>query len=360
MAETRYRFGAFTLDARERLLVRDGEPIEISGRYFDALVLLIEEAGRLVTKDRFFDEVWRGVPVTDEALTQCIRSLRRALGDEATAPRLIETVPKHGYRFIAAVRTEPQDDATNGFGRDAAIPGGRIAATGAARWVVPASLGAALAGLIGGLAYGIAAATALPAGSGSGLSALLVLVSLTIGLALVGGAAVALGIGMVDRLGSADRTGWRVVGGALGGLAIGGLGELLATDAFTLLLGAAPGDTTGAFEGLVLGAAIGLGAWLGLPTDRRPRLRRGTGLAGLAGGSAGLLVSLLGGRLLGGSLAAVSETFPDGRLPFGRLGTLLGETGFGPLTQAVSATVEGALFASCLVGAMILAARRPR
>jgi hypothetical protein len=49
---------------------------------FDALALLARAPGALVTKDRFMDEVWRGVPVTDEALTQCIRTLRRTLGEQ--------------------------------------------------------------------------------------------------------------------------------------------------------------------------------------------------------------------------------------------------------------------------------------
>ena len=91
------------LDPADRQLCRDGAPVEINARYLDALTLLVTEQGRLVTKDRFLDEVWRGVPVTDEALTQCIRTLRRQLGDDASRPRFIETVPKHGYRFVAAV-----------------------------------------------------------------------------------------------------------------------------------------------------------------------------------------------------------------------------------------------------------------
>ena len=77
--------------------------VDLNARYFDALALLVREAGTLVSKDRFLAEVWRGVPVTDEALTQCIRTLRRLLGDDASRPRFIETVPKHGYRFIAPV-----------------------------------------------------------------------------------------------------------------------------------------------------------------------------------------------------------------------------------------------------------------
>src|SRR6185503_2287777 len=98
-----FRFERFSFDPRDRRLRRDGAPVELNARYLDALALLLREAGRLVSKDRFLKEVWRGVPVTDEALTQCIRTLRRQLGDEAARPRFIETIPKHGYRFIAPV-----------------------------------------------------------------------------------------------------------------------------------------------------------------------------------------------------------------------------------------------------------------
>src|SRR3954453_20814592 len=96
-------FEQFVLDPDDRQLKRGGDPIELNGRYFDALALLIREQGKLVSKDRFLDEVWRGVPVTDEALTQCVKTRRRQLGDDAARPRFIETVPKHGYRVIAPV-----------------------------------------------------------------------------------------------------------------------------------------------------------------------------------------------------------------------------------------------------------------
>ena len=96
-------FGRFRLDPGDRLLECDGVPVELNARYLDALILLAREPGKLISKDRFHQEVWRGVPVTDEALTQCIKTLRRQLGDDAGNPRFIETIPKHGYRFIAAV-----------------------------------------------------------------------------------------------------------------------------------------------------------------------------------------------------------------------------------------------------------------
>ncbi|QIK95390.1 transcriptional regulator [Sphingomonas sp. HDW15A] len=103
MAHGGIQFEGFTLDAAQRQLRRGDQTVDLSSRYFDALALLVAEQGRLVSKNRFLDEVWRGVPVTDEALTQCIRTLRRQLGDDASRPRFIETVPKHGYRFIAPV-----------------------------------------------------------------------------------------------------------------------------------------------------------------------------------------------------------------------------------------------------------------
>ncbi|RSX64427.1 transcriptional regulator, partial [Sphingomonas koreensis] len=106
MAATGFRFEGFHLDPGNRRLTRNGAPVELNARYLDALLLLVREPGQLVPKDRFMGEVWRGIPVTDEALTQCIRTLRRQLGDDATSPRFIETVPKHGYRFIAAVRAD--------------------------------------------------------------------------------------------------------------------------------------------------------------------------------------------------------------------------------------------------------------
>src|SRR5687767_4780454 len=103
MAPGSFRFEPFSLDPAERRLRRGDVPVELNARYLDALILLVGEAGRLVSKDRLLEEVWRGIPVTDEALTQCIKTLRRQLGDSAASPRFIETVPKHGYRFIAPV-----------------------------------------------------------------------------------------------------------------------------------------------------------------------------------------------------------------------------------------------------------------
>src|SRR4028119_172831 len=114
MAPGRFRFDQFHLDTADRQLRRGDDPVELNARYLDALILMVGEAGKLVSKDRFHQEVWRGVPVTDEALTQCIKTLRRQLGDEAGKPRFIETVPKHGYRFIAPVEAVTEETAVEG------------------------------------------------------------------------------------------------------------------------------------------------------------------------------------------------------------------------------------------------------
>ncbi|HXG68191.1 MAG TPA: winged helix-turn-helix domain-containing protein, partial [Blastocatellia bacterium] len=95
-----YRFGDFSLDARNRELRRGGELVPLNSKYFEVLLLLVSNGGNLVEKQRIFDEVWEGVFVTDAALTQCIKDIRRQLGDDAANPRYIKTVPKHGYIFI--------------------------------------------------------------------------------------------------------------------------------------------------------------------------------------------------------------------------------------------------------------------
>jgi len=97
-----YRFDDFHLDAINRHLSRSGEPVALNSKYFDVLVLLVSRCGQLVEKQRIFEEVWDGAFVTDAALTQCIKDIRKQLGDDASSPRYIKTVPKHGYVFIGA------------------------------------------------------------------------------------------------------------------------------------------------------------------------------------------------------------------------------------------------------------------
>ena len=347
MASGRYRFEEFVLDASNRQLRRDGAPVELNARYLDALILLVAEGGRLVTKERFMAEVWRGVPVTDEALTQCIKTLRQRLGDDAARPRFIETAPKHGYRFIAPVTAEAAAEPTTAARSSPAgwLRFGLLAGAGMA--------GGGLAGLIGGLIYGsVGAAQPQPAGA---VSVFLVLVVLTMAVGMLGGAGVGAGIAAGLARGRAGP--WSIVGGAAGGMITGAVVKLLGMDAFHLLFGQAPADLTGAPEGALLGGAVGFGVWLAGRGARPLPLRRSMAAAAVAGGLAGVMIPLLGGRLLGGSLELLAQGFPDSRLRLDGFGALVGETGFGPVSQLVTGGLEGALFGGCMVGAMILARR---
>ncbi|HZF43622.1 MAG TPA: transcriptional regulator [Sphingomonadaceae bacterium] len=358
-----YRFDRFRLDARDRRLSRDGAAVELNARYFDALLLLVRRQGQLVSKERFLDEVWRGVPVTDEALTQCIKTLRRQLGDNAASPRFIETVPKHGYRFIAPVAETAGEELAVAVAEvpPDAVPVAREAAPVPSSWQPPVALTAAgtagggVAGVLGGMVYGfLAAPPPLQPGMGA-VSVLLVLVCLTIALASAGAAGVAAGIAAAERAGGHL---WQsVAGGAGGGLVVGGLVKLIGLDAFDLLFGRSPGDITGAAEGALLGGAVGLGACWARRRGPSAPLRRGVAVAALAGGIAGMVIALTGGRLLGGSLHLLAASFPGSRLRLDSVGALFGESGLGPVSLIVTAGLEGALFGGCVVGAMTIARR---
>ncbi|HUE80172.1 MAG TPA: transcriptional regulator [Sphingomicrobium sp.] len=357
MNSASFRFEQFIFDPNDRRLRLGNVPVELNARYLDALALLVREAGKLVSKDRFLDEVWRGVPVTDEALTQCIKTLRRQLGDDAARPRFIETVPKHGYRFIAPVEIIDGGAAEAGHATSSA----ETAAPPAYDWRRflllggAGTLGAGAAGVVGGLFYGFVGASQ-PLGAGVGAaSVLLVLVWLTIAAALMGGAGVSFGIAAAGFVGRPSP--WLIAGGAAGGLAVGGIVKLLGLDAFNLLLGRSPGDITGGTEGALLGGAVGLGAWLASRGPRPSSLRRSAALAGLCGAGAGILIPLLGGRMMGGSLELLARSFPDSRLRLDLIGALFGESGFGPVSAIATGALEGALFGGCIVGAMFLARR---
>ena len=339
------RFDRFELDAANRRLSRDGTPIELSARYLDALMLMVGEPGRLVTKERFHQEVWRGIPVTDEALTQCIATLRRQLGDAVGRPRFIETVPKHGYRFIA-----PVDSAQ-------AAHEPPLAMTDGSRWRGffllggVGTVGGGVAGLIGGLIYGFSAAAQPGVGA---TSVLLVLVSLSALVGLAGAAGVSFGIAAA-AFAETRRGLWTVLAAAGGGMLVGAVVNLLGRDAFNLLLGRTPGDIAGAPEGILLGGAVGLAA--AIAGDGGSSLRRGLAIAMLAGAGAGVSISLLGGRLMLGSLDAVARSFPNSQLRLEPIGALFGERGLGPIGEGVTSGLEGALFGGCIVGAMIVARR---
>jgi adenylate cyclase len=100
-----YSFGSFRFDASAYRLFAGDRPLQLSPKILDLLRLLASRPSQLVTKEDILRELWPDVAVTDNAITQAVSELRQALGDDATAPRFVQTVPRRGYRFIAAVET---------------------------------------------------------------------------------------------------------------------------------------------------------------------------------------------------------------------------------------------------------------
>jgi DNA-binding winged helix-turn-helix (wHTH) protein len=101
-----YRFDRFTLDlVRGALLVSDRVELPLRPKSFALLRLLVENAGRLLDRDTIMQAVWPDVFVSDDSITQCIRDIRRVLGDESH--RLLTTVPRRGYRFSRTVASRP-------------------------------------------------------------------------------------------------------------------------------------------------------------------------------------------------------------------------------------------------------------
>jgi Tol biopolymer transport system component/DNA-binding winged helix-turn-helix (wHTH) protein len=99
-----YEFGPFRLNPQERLLLREGEAIQLTPKAFETLVALVRRAGRLAEKGELLKEVWPDSFVEESNLAQNVYALRRALGEGENGKPYIETVPKRGYRFLANVR----------------------------------------------------------------------------------------------------------------------------------------------------------------------------------------------------------------------------------------------------------------
>lgn len=96
-----YRFDRFVLDLARGALLADGAECALRPKCFALLRCLVENAGRLVGRDEIMQAVWPGVFVTDDSIAQCIREIRRALGDDEQ--RLLRTLPRRGYLFAAPV-----------------------------------------------------------------------------------------------------------------------------------------------------------------------------------------------------------------------------------------------------------------
>ncbi len=274
----RYRFSDFTLSTRKRLLIRNGQQLPLIPRYLDLLIFLIERRRDAVHRREIFDRVWSDVIVSDSALSQAIRTLRRTLGDDPREPRFIRTVSRHGYQFTCPdVIEEPDEDVPEPVRANADLStearsdvsaearsanaeqtrqkvGASLTAlmTGATRACAGAALAGAAAGIAGGLLLSVAPDNAAP------LAIVPVLVLVGAGAGAAGGLGVGAGLAFAESSSRMRNAVGLTIGAAAGGAAIGMAVQWLMRWSLAAVVGLNL-PIGGAFEGLVIGAAAGAG-----------------------------------------------------------------------------------------------------
>jgi DNA-binding winged helix-turn-helix (wHTH) protein len=435
----RYRFSDFTLSPRRRLLLREGREVPLIPRYFDLLVLLVERHHEAVHPRDIFDRVWTDVIVSDSALSQAVRTLRRTLGDDSREPRFIRTVARHGYRFVFADVIEEEDDgvwpqpapashpqpvgkppadayepllerltragATEDDRREAAEllhalgtsealsrlgsrPGHACARAllRDARWDAPGAgevpvlgapaplavarellrlrlrraariaarrwAGAAAGGGLAGVAAGAAGGLILAAAPESAAPVVIAPVLAVIGGACgaLGGAGVGAGLSLAEASARSQRTLALISAAALGGGAVGAAVQWLARWGLAALVGLDL-DVGGGLEGAVIGGGAGAGYAIAthsvegeMAAPRGRRRVRAALITAVICGLAGLALTLAGRPLVGGTIHAIADAADGSRATLAPLGRLIGEPDFGPVSRAILAFGEGAVF----------------
>ena len=119
---SRYRFGPFLLEPALRRLLRDSSEITLPPKAFDILVLLVRTRDRVLSRRELLNSVWQDTAVIENTLTQRIREIREALGDDTREPRYVRTVSRVGYRFIADVVEETVPERPDIGGETARVP----------------------------------------------------------------------------------------------------------------------------------------------------------------------------------------------------------------------------------------------
>ena len=368
----RYRFDGFLLSPQRRLLLRDGREVPLIPRYFDLLLFLIERRGEAVHRRDIFDRVWSDVTVSESALSQAVRTIRKVLDDDPREPRFIRTVSRHGYRFVFPDLIDEADDA----GAPAAVSPATIAGPSSApalvatakdslepaapRWT-GAAAGAGLAGLVAGAVGGLMLALAPESSAPFALIPVLAVIGAACGA--LGGSGVGAGLSRAESWERVPRALALIGGGALGGGLVGVAVQWLARWGLSGLIGldVAVG---GSWQGLAIGASAGAGVAVATsvgdrdagPTTQRARLTMAL-LLGVCCGLSGLALSLMGQPMAGGTIHAIADAAQGSRATLAPLGRLLGEPDFGPVTSAILAFGEAATFG---VGLGYGLWRRPR
>jgi DNA-binding winged helix-turn-helix (wHTH) protein/tetratricopeptide (TPR) repeat protein len=99
-----FRLGQYLIEPRQNRIARHDHEVRLEPRVMDVLVCLAERAGEVVSRDSLNEQVWGKLVVTDQAVTNCISELRHHLGDDRSTHRVIETIPKRGYRLMVPVQ----------------------------------------------------------------------------------------------------------------------------------------------------------------------------------------------------------------------------------------------------------------
>jgi DNA-binding winged helix-turn-helix (wHTH) protein len=342
----RYRFSEFTLSPQRRLLVREGHEVPLIPRYFDLLLLLVERRREAVHRREIFERVWGEVNVSDSALSQAVRTIRSTLGDDSREPRFIRTVSRHGYQFVFPEVVEEPDDG------DAASASVRTPIESAPHSTTTAwtggSAGGALAGIAAGALGGLILALAPDSSAPIALAPVLAVIGGTCGA--LGGAGIGAGVAFAETRAYSPRVIVLPIAAAIGGGAVGFVVQWLSRWALAALVGLDI-NIGGGLEGVVIGAAAGLGFAIatrstpdGSEEPRGGRRLQAALIIALLCGTAGLAITLTGRPLAGGTIHKIADAADGSRATLTPLGHLIGEPDFGPVTSATLAFGEAATF----------------
>ncbi len=113
-----YEFAGFRLDVAQRTLTRSGEPLALTPKVFETLLFLVQNSGRVLEKDELMKTLWPDSFVEEGNLSQNISILRKTLGDDRNGNGLIQTIPRRGYKFVAAVKQIDSDSSQSSLAAD--------------------------------------------------------------------------------------------------------------------------------------------------------------------------------------------------------------------------------------------------
>jgi serine/threonine-protein kinase len=140
-------FGAYRIDVVQRVLLSGSDPIPLAPKVFDTLLALVESPGRVLEKEELLKKVWPDTFVEESSLARNVSTLRKVLGEGHEDQQFIETIPKRGYRFVAAVGRKSAEAAVPAGPNGRAIPGFSAIEEAASLTTPAGGLGATALGL---------------------------------------------------------------------------------------------------------------------------------------------------------------------------------------------------------------------